>query len=526
MQLWTSSLPKWVRDAWKDVRAHHPEGQGWEVWFDWYEERLRGGSRGEDYELAFASVPQKEWDKGPAAANAWITANLPALSGEPDQRALPDIDDRESLEIWLKDQSREVAVLIAARAALRVAPLAVRTQPGLLQGLGTAVQLSNLTGAIFRASASARAAAKYRDRANELRRAAFATGAAAAAAAALTTDDAYDRPDETDDTAASAANAAFAAAAADAFAATDVAVTRAAAAAYFAAVANSAAIWSAVQTNVENIQARGAGATADLPLWTNGGPAWANAEWIALKTALPKDEDWEVWIDWYEERLRGGSLDEDYELVFATVPQEEWDKGPAAANAWIKAHLPKMPGAARPVELPPPVTGLDAPFAYGWTASQRVAVVAGAQNLPDYRHSSSEEDHRHALEACRVGGERLLKALRGGRYNARKEYGEALEYYLNDLPKTAGAGNILLANDQVRVLHDMFLADATTLSEDFASRLKSVHRQSVRVERLLRTRAAAQRRGKRRQLDATFPTRCGQGLFWRGRGQHAALVRA
>jgi hypothetical protein len=103
-----------------------------------------------------------------------------------------------------------------------------------------------------------------------------------------------------------------------------------------------------------------------------------------------------------------------------------------------------------------------------------VAVVAGAQNLPDYRHFSSEEDHRHALDACRKGGERLLKALRDGRYNARREYGEALEYYLDDLPKTAGAGNILLAYDQVRILHAMFLADAAMLPEGLASRLKSV----------------------------------------------------
>ena len=28
---------------------------------------------------------------------------------------------------------------------------------------------------------------------------------------------------------------------------------------------------------------------------------------------------------------------------------------------------------------------------------------------------------------------------------------------LNDLPKVAGAGNILLANDQARILHAMFL---------------------------------------------------------------------
>jgi hypothetical protein len=96
------------------------------------------------------------------------------------------------------------------------------------------------------------------------------------------------------------------------------------------------------------------------------------------------------------------------------------------------------------------------------------------QNLPFYPHFSSEEDHRRALQLARVGGERLLKALRDGRYNARPEYGEGLEYYLDDLPKTAGTGNILLANDQIRVLHAMFLVDAAMLSEGFASRLKSV----------------------------------------------------
>jgi putative methionine-R-sulfoxide reductase with GAF domain len=132
------------------------------------------------------------------------------------------------------------------------------------------------------------------------------------------------------------------------------------------------------------------------------------------------------------------------------------------------------PIAVRREKLPEPVSNVESPWSYDWTASQRVAAVAGAQNLPFYPHFSSEDDHRRALEACRVGGERLLKALRGGRYNARPEYGEALEYYLDDLPKTAGAGNILLANDQVRILHAMFLADAASLPEGFAGRLKSV----------------------------------------------------
>ena len=35
---------------------------------------------------------------------------------------------------------------------------------------------------------------------------------------------------------------------------------------------------------------------------------------------------------------------EEYELVFANVPQGEWDRGPAAAKGWIRAHLPGSEG--------------------------------------------------------------------------------------------------------------------------------------------------------------------------------------
>jgi hypothetical protein len=50
----------------------------------------------------------------------------------------------------------------------------------------------------------------------------------------------------------------------------------------------------------------------------------------------------------------------------------------------------------------------------------------------------------------------------------------ALEYYITDLPKAAGVGNILLANNQARILHDMFLPDIEILSPGFASALNNV----------------------------------------------------
>ena len=78
-------------------------------------------------------------------------------------------------------------------------------------------------------------------------------------------------------------------------------------------------------------------------MWSSRKPEWIERAWADLQTELSYDGHWDVWVDWYEQRLCGGSRGEDYELVFASVPQEEWDKGPAAANAWIKAHLPKPP---------------------------------------------------------------------------------------------------------------------------------------------------------------------------------------
>jgi hypothetical protein len=456
--LWSNGSPGWARTAWSVLRSALPSDEDWDVWIDWYEQRLHGGSRGEAYELAFASVPQAEWDKGPAAANTWIKAHLPVQQNEL-RRAAADIKDRRSLEAWLRGRSPEVAMMVAGRAALRTAPLAVSNP---MKRQSRRLQIADWTSTIYRAGAAALIAAKYPTHIDGPE---IITAAAAAFLATASDSDvvAYSGGDATTRAALAAATA-------------------------VASGPDASAAWAEVRTDVEQLECLGPGAVCDLPLWPRGAPEWATAAWPQLRAALPVEQDWQVWIDWYEERLKGGSRGEEYELVFASVPQEEWDKGPAAANAWIKAHLPKSQEAAPaelleaaaklpeagPAGLPAPLSNVEAPFAYGWTSSQRVTIVAGAQNLPFYLHFSSEEDHRKALEVCRVGGGRLLKSLNDGRYNARKEYGEALEYYLDDLPKTAGAGNILLANDEIRILHAMFIADAEMLPEGLASRLKSV----------------------------------------------------
>jgi hypothetical protein len=100
------------------------------------------------------------------------------------------------------------------------------------------------------------------------------------------------------------------------------------------------------------LQKLGVRELADFRLWSRSDAEWVAGAWQGLKLALPEDEGWDIWIDWYEDRLRGGSRGEAHELIFVMTPLDVWDKGPAAANAWIKSHLPGAPSRAA---LSPPV---------------------------------------------------------------------------------------------------------------------------------------------------------------------------
>lgn len=177
LPLWSYGLPGWARSAWTELKGRLPQDEDWAVWFDWYEQRLRGGSPGEAYELVFASIPEEEWDKGPAAANAWIREHLPQRDEE-QRTSGHQIDDEESLRAWLVEQSREIAVAIAGRAALRIAPLVVSAAH-----VDTKL-IARLTSAVFRATALARADVQAGYATANTAANAYAANAADAAAAA------------------------------------------------------------------------------------------------------------------------------------------------------------------------------------------------------------------------------------------------------------------------------------------------------------------------------------------------------
>jgi hypothetical protein len=271
---------------------------------------------------------------------------------EDQRRAIARIKDRVSLKEWLEGQNCEVAVTIAARSALRTAPLAVRALPN-QSGAKKLDTIAALASEVFRAAALARVAAKYSARASDLRLSSLAATdavratpdyrAAVAAAAVQSAPD--DQPVAIPTAAAlsraAAASASAAAAAwANANADANAAIAAVDAAVSAAAVGSDAAAWEEVRLDAATFARLGANRLADSPLWSGRAPDWARDDWARLQGALPRGEDWEVWKEWYEERLRGGSHGEAHEVAFASVPLDVWDKGPAAANRWIREHLP------------------------------------------------------------------------------------------------------------------------------------------------------------------------------------------
>ncbi|WP_346898701.1 P-loop NTPase fold protein [uncultured Roseibium sp.] len=78
---------------------------------------------------------------------------------------------------------------------------------------------------------------------------------------------------------------------------------------------------------------------ASLPLWSDGQFPGAFAKyWEELKSQLlSRDEDWDVWTQWYEDRLAGNPPeDEALAVARVTLPEPMWREGPKLVNATIK----------------------------------------------------------------------------------------------------------------------------------------------------------------------------------------------
>ena len=317
--------------------------------------------------------------------------------------------DREALEEWLQTQPRAVSVVIAARAALRVLPVTEQLVAG--GSPGGALKLREIISGSFRVGGLARVASKFSLNANE-----FVIHAAVNYAA-----DASKFAPAAEANAASAASHAAHALLTGANAPMDASVAAdAAALAAFAAGRAPSASWAAV-SNDANFLSQGGAVTelADRTLWPDATPPWAYELWVKITAALPSGEGWAVWTRWYDERLIGApSRGEAYELVFATVPEEVWKEGYAAANRWIKEHLPPEP-QPQPDELPsieslPAQIAAAAQFSEGGAGPIDIArdpARSDPSEVEDQREHYSEA-RRKALDLHALGGNLLGDDLR------------------------------------------------------------------------------------------------------------------
>jgi hypothetical protein len=172
---------------------------------------------------------------------------------------------------------------------------------------------------ITSADAANRAAAAARD----------AAAAAKAAATAATADDAVGYATRVDDAVGYATRAAHAAAYA-----ADAAVAAAAVAAAYATRADAAIL---TDTDIVLWARVSPVSLLAQPLWPEEVPAEAARLWTQLQRDLRGlGAGFEVWIDWYQDRLDGKSFDWEIERQWALLSKEQLSQSPAEINAYLK----------------------------------------------------------------------------------------------------------------------------------------------------------------------------------------------
>lgn len=136
------------------------------------------------------------------------------------------------------------------------------------------------------------------------------------------------------------------------------------------------------------------------PLWLAARPDEIAAKWAALKSRLlSANEGWEVWVDWYEARLRGAPPDLALERAKLEIPDVVWMQGPKIVNAEI-ARLIAERRKELEVHAPPnarPSLQLVPEFVAEHLASGPPPEFGGAQELEQRRAIKALTEDLRAL---------------------------------------------------------------------------------------------------------------------------------
>lgn len=167
-------------------------------------------------------------------------------------------------------------------------------------------------------------------------------------------------------------------------------------------------IWKAVELDIQGIgSGRNSGVLASKPLWHLFPPPSGIESWRSLLSLLPDHDAWWVWKDWYEDQVNANPHNEAHELIFVTVPKEEWEKGPAIGNAWIAAKLAEIDKSdeAEDTFLSTPPDDFSA-MTFG----------EAVEAIKDWFFENYEDPAHHTPYESREGG---YQYIWGGPYNAR-----------------------------------------------------------------------------------------------------------
>lgn len=261
--------------------------------------------------------------------------------------------DKKELEAWLRTQPVEVSVVLAARSALRVMPmLRTAAETGrdgpdtvllpLFRGMATPCGLLQKRGYHGATMAAARQSAKAAMSASDLTAVGSLAPSASADAIAVSANAAVTLAQgELEGRTCALASKAIRAAEAAAFIAATNAASGALKASGRPVLANAFAFPAFGAAITYDRRRLASGASPLLlfrdPLWPTGMPRELGVEWLRLTSyLLSRNEDWEIWTDWYEDRLAGRPPEAKLDRARIMLPDGLWKQGAKAVNAELK----------------------------------------------------------------------------------------------------------------------------------------------------------------------------------------------
>jgi hypothetical protein len=377
-------------------------------------------------------------------------------------------------EDWIDRQSLEIALVIVARTTLRMIPQIALEVP-----FADGYEWHASILSIFRAAAIVTFGAEIEKFDKQYRAAAEDASVAATDAA--------------DELASAASDVASIAAAA-------VAVPSISAKGFYTAISDLTGVdYEAINADVrfveEGVSQEDKQAFAEnllrAPLWLVGTPPNVHERWSSLRWALPRDEQWWVWFEWFEARLAGSENIPPLETIIDSIPEGVWTDGASTINSTIARRIVESGSrdtlsqqqGSTPIPGPTAIRGVLSPVDFLASPGRPIRAVPSLDTKPRLETPVDRQDHKPRLDLCRANARSLLDLVQERTVNVREAYGRALSAYLAQLPTTTRKRNMLLADQEARILRDLFAADVAILPTEFAVRLRAMlqSHQALRV---------------------------------------------